>query len=80
MNIATYFVPRETVKVNSQVLHVKLPMRRISYCIYAQDRIFYLVNLSGYCLDIMNGSQDIGSMGACDKYGLLCQEIRKVRS
>jgi hypothetical protein len=80
MNAATYFVPRETVKVNTQILHVKLTMRSVSYGIYTQNSILYLMDLSSYGLDIMNSSQDVRSVSACDKDGLLCQEIFKVRS
>ena len=74
VRVCIHFIPRESVEVNPQSLHINLPMRRQRHPIHTQLRITYRMHHLCNLLHIVDRPQHVARMCACHQRGLFRQQ------
>lgn len=71
---AVQLVPRERVEIDAQVLHIDGAVGGIRHGVDAEQGAGDAVHGGGDGLDIADGAEDVGSVGASDEFRLLAQQ------
>ena len=75
----TYFVPRKSIKIHPQILHVNLSVRRVSNPIHTnQGRRHSLMDKLRNTLDIVDRAQNVGGMGTCHQHSFIRKQFRQI--